>query len=384
MKKIFTLKIICFGLCICLLPACLKQKEDNGGGTVMPPVQPHTYDWPKIADTAQNALNNYFYNAAGRYFTPQPQTTAYNYAYWPNAHALDVLIDAYLRKSKDAAIKTQMDNLVDGLKAANGNTFSNYYYDDMEWLLISTLRAFKESGDAKYKAIADGIWSEVKGGWDNVSGGGFYWRKDRVNKNTPANAPACIFAARLYQISGDAADLTWAKNTYAWLKTQLIKSNGDVWDGLYTNINPITYDNRAFTYNYGTVIGSALELYKITNDPAYAADAVSVASQCIASMARNGLLPAGDPGDGGLFNGIFVRYLTRLIVEGNLSSSTKDAYIAFLKKNAESMWSKGTLNPPGLIGPDWKITPSSTTLTPMLSGVMLAEAMAELKRLNLL
>ena len=243
---------------------------------------------------------------------------------------------------------------------------------------------YKETADARYKAAADALWTDVKGGWDAVSGGGFYWRKDKVNKNTPANAPACIYAARLYQQSNAAADLVWAKNIYTWLKTQLIKSNGDVWDGLFTNTSPITYDNRLFTYNYGTVIGAALELYKITGEQSYIDDAIRSASQCISAQSRDGILPAGDNGDGGLFNGIFVRYLTRLIIEGNLSSSIKTTYIDFLKKNAESMWSKGTLFPACLIGPDWKATPSSTTLTPQLSGVMLAEAMAELKRLNLL
>lgn len=364
--------------------SCLKQKEDvpTGGGAT--PQMPRTFDWPAIADSAQAALTNFFYNASGRYFTMQPNTTAFNGNYWPNAHALDVLTDAYLRRNKDAVTKLQMDNLLEGLKGANGNTYINYYYDDMEWLLISTLRAFKATGDTRYKNVADVLWADVKGGWDAVSGGGFYWRKDKINKNTPANAPACIFAARLYQITNDAADLAWAKNTYTWMKAQLIKSNGDVWDGLFTNTNPVSYDNRLFTYNYGTVIGSALELYKITNEQSYLDEAVRIASQAIIVMTNDGILKPGDNGDGGLFNGIFVRYLTRLIVDGNLPSSIKTNYIGFLKKNAETMWSKGTLFPACLIGADWKTTPSTTTLTPQLSGVMLAEAMAELKRLNLL
>jgi predicted alpha-1,6-mannanase (GH76 family) len=366
----------------CLASSCLKQKEDATTGPSTPTTR--SFDWVKIADSAQLALNNFFWNGTGGYYTVQMNGTAFNGNYWPNAHALDVLIDQYLRKNRDAATKTQMDRLVAGLKAANGNTYINYYYDDMEWLLISSLRAFKETNDTRYKAIYDQLWPDVKGGWDNISGGGFYWRKDRINKNTPANAPACIFAARLYQLTNNADDLTWARNTYTWLKTQMIQANGTVWDGLNTNVTPITYDTRLFTYNYGTVIGSALELYKITNESRYIDDALQVAGAAVSALTRDGVLVPGDTGDGGLFNGIFVRYLTRLIVDGNIPAASKTNFINFLKKNAETMWVSGTIQNISLIGPDWKTTPTSTTLTPQLSGVMVTEAMAELKKLNLI
>jgi predicted alpha-1,6-mannanase (GH76 family) len=343
-----------------------------------------TFDWPKIADSTQGALNAFFWNAAGGFYTLQPNTASFNGNYWPNAHALDALTDKYLRTGKNAAVKQQMDRLIEGLKTANGGTYVNNYYDDMEWLLIASLRAYKETGDARYNDVANGLWTEVQGGWDAVTGGGFYWRKDRQNKNTPANAPACIFAARRYQLTNDATDLAWATKIYAWLQVHLIQSNGDVWDGLFTNVTPVTYDLRLFTYNYGTVIGAALELFKSTNEPQYRDEAIRVANQAITALGRNGVLVAGDTGDGGLFNGIFVRYLTRLIVEVDLPAATKTTYISFLKKNGETMWQKGTSFPACLIGPDWNTTPNTTTLTPQLSGVMLTEALAELQRMNLL
>lgn len=376
--------LVTIGLSVLLCcTSCLKQKGDAPPVTPPPVNTTRPYDWPKIADSAQTALLIYFWNAAGKYYTVQPNTSAFNGNYWPNAHALDVLLDMYLRKNKDAAVKQQMDDLIAGLRTANGNTYINYYYDDMEWLLISSFRAWKETGDVRYKNVVDVLWADVKGGWDAQSGGGFYWRKDRVNKNTPANAPACIFIARSYQTSNAADELSWTRDIYSWLRTHMIKTNGDVWDGLYLNSGSISYDTRLFTYNYGTVIGSALELLKITGEQQYRDEAVRIANQAITALARDGVLPAGDNGDGGLFNGIFIRYLTRLIVEGNLPESTKRNYIDFLKKNAETMWSKGT-NSLGMIGADWRSAPNTTTLTPQLSGVMLAEAMAELKKLNLI
>ncbi len=374
--------ILTLSMAMVLLSSCFKQKDDgppNNGN----PGPKRTFDWPKIADSAQNALNFYFWNASGNYYAAQQGGTSFNGNYWPNAHALDVLLDQYLRKGKDAVIKQQMDRLIDGLKTANGGTYINYYYDDMEWLLISSLRAYTATNDPRYKNVADLLWTDVKTGWDDVSGGGFYWRKDRANKNTPANAPACIFAARLYRVSNDAADLDWAKKIYGWLKMHLIKSNGDIWDGL-SSFNPVSYDTRLYTYNYGTVIGSAVELFKITGDPEYRNDAIRTANAALTALSRDGVLVAGDNGDGGLFNGIFVRYLLQLITDGNIDATLKTNLVQFLQKNAETMWQKGTIYPNCLIGPDWKSIPSQVNLTPQLSGVMMAEVMAELKRLNLL
>lgn len=361
--------------------ACFKQKDDGNPDPGPPPVQ-RTFDWPKIADSAQNALNAYFWNASGSYFSLERNGTAFNGNYWPNAHALDVLTDQYLRKGKDAVIKQQMDRLVEGLRIANGGSYINYYYDDIEWLLLSSLRAYAATNDTRYKNIADLLWPDVKGGWDDVSGGGFYWRKDRTNKNTPANAPACLFAARLYRLTNDPADLAWSKKIYAWLKTHLIKTNGDIWDGL-SGFSPVSYDTRLFTYNYGTVIGSAVELYKITGDEQYRNDAIKTAS-ALSVLTRDGILIAGDNGDGGLFNGILVRYLLLLITDGNIEASLKTNLVQLLQKNAETMWQKGTLYPQSLIGADWKNTPSNVTLTPQLSGVMLTEVMATLKQLALI
>ncbi|MCU0354806.1 MAG: hypothetical protein MUD08_13875 [Cytophagales bacterium] len=275
------------------LTACFRTPEDpiTPGGTKP---NARVYNWAAIADSAQFGLTSNYWNAAGKYFTVQIGGSAFNGNYWPNAHALDVLVDAYLRKDKDPAIKQRMDELIEGVRVANGNTYINYYYDDMQWMTISTLRAFNATGDARYKTMADGLWTDVKGGWDNVSGGGFYWRKDRENKNTPANAPACIFAARLYQVNRNPDDLAWATRTYNWLKTNMIQTNGDVLDGLYTNVTPFRIDTRLFTYNYGTVIGSALELYKITGDISYQTDAIRVADAALARMTRENVLVNGD------------------------------------------------------------------------------------------
>ncbi|MDJ1482804.1 glycoside hydrolase family 76 protein [Cytophagaceae bacterium YF14B1] len=379
-KAVFAASFLLLGS----LTSCFKAPDDpmtNTGGNSN---NNRTYNWTAIADSAQLGLNSHYWYASGKFFTMQMGGAAFNSNYWPNAHALDVLTDAYLRKDKDATIKQQMDALIEGVKAANGNSYINYYYDDMSWMMVASLRAYVATGDERFKSVADVLWTDVKGGWDNVTGGGLYWRKDRANKSTPASGPACVFAARLYQVTKNADDLAWATKLYNWLRTNMIQSNGDVWDGINTSVTPYEPDTRLFTYNYGTVLGSALELYKITNDISYQSDAILIADAALARLTRENVLVNGDTGDGGLFNGIFVRYLTRLIIEGDLPSTKRTNYINFLKINAQTLWSKGTTMPDILFGPDWKVAPGLTTsLTPQLSGVMLIEALAELKKQNL-
>src|SRR3954470_21622511 len=195
--------------------SCLKEPVDDGPGPGAGQTS-YVYNWPLIADSSYKALISNFYNQSGKYFNKSNASDA-TFNYWPNAHALDVLTDAYLR-TNDATIKTRMDDLLDGMKVKNGNTYINHYYDDMEWMTLACLRAYEATSDDRYKTTAELLWTDIKGGWDDTFGGGIYWNKDRQNKNTPANAPASIIASRIYQLNRNADDLVWAKKIYQWQK----------------------------------------------------------------------------------------------------------------------------------------------------------------------
>ena len=386
MKTIYKNAAIGFAIVFTtLFSSCLKSKEDVPEPT---PVNPgpavYVYKWTEIADSAQTSLN-YFWNAGGKYFTATNANTAW-VNYWPSAHALDVLVDLYLRKPS-AAIKARMEETVAGVKAKNSNTYINYYYDDMEWMALACLRAFKATNDVQYKDIAQLLWSDIKGGWSAELGGGIWWRKDNPSKNAPSNLPAAILAARLYKTFNNADDLDWAKKIYDWQKSVLYEpASGWVYDNIGANGDKNT--TWKFTYNQGTFIGAALELYGITNQGGYLNDAIKAADYTLQSGqltdVSNGTLKSEGGGDGGLFKGVFVRYFNRLIIDGGVESSKKTQYINFMKTNAQKLWNKGTNKSQILFGSDWNSAPaSSTDLTTQLSGIMLFEAMAELKQLNL-
>ncbi len=367
--------------------SCLKQNEDNppvvnppdstGGTPVI------TYDWSKIADTAQSSMN-LFWSPSDKYYLKTNATSEWT-AYWPNAHALDILVDGYLRTSS-ASLKTRMSDLLAGVYAKNGNTWLNYYYDDMEWMALANLRAYAATNDASFKTVTETLWSDIKNGWSSDLGGGIWWRKDNSSKNAPSNLPAAILAARLYQAFGDAADLDWAKNIYAWQKANLYESTSGL---VYDNIAADGTKNTSwkFTYNQGTFIGAALELYKITKDVTYLNDALKAADYTLNSgfYTSNGILKDEGGGDGGLFKGVFVRYFNRLIIEGGIEAGKKTLYINFMKKCGETLWSQGTNKTNYLFGSSWTSAPGNTQdFTVQESGVMLTEALAELKKLGLM
>jgi predicted alpha-1,6-mannanase (GH76 family) len=384
-KVVSPLKIAAYFLITgALFSSCLKVKDDMPP----PPTTPGgagqaSYDWNEIADSAQLSMN-YFWSASEKVYLASNTSSGWG-NYWPNAHALDVLIDAYER-TPSATLKSRMDDLMTGVRAKNGNTWLNYYYDDMEWMALAALRAYQATGDNAFKNIVDILWADIKNGWSSDLGGGIWWRKDNPSKNTPSNMPAAILAARLYKEFGNADDLEWAKDIFAWQKTTLYENaTGWVYDNLDKNGNKnLTWK---FTYNQGTFLGAALELFDITGNAQYKTDAITACDYAVSSgqLTSGGVLKDEGGGDGGLFKGVFVRYFTQLIIEGELQADKKQSYLSFLVKNGQSLWSKGTNKNSILFNTAWDRMPgNSTDLTTQLSGVMLMESLAKLKELDLI
>jgi predicted alpha-1,6-mannanase (GH76 family) len=250
---------------------------------------------------------------------------------------------------------------------------------------LASLRAFQATNDTRYKNVADIVWADIKNGWSSDLGGGIWWNKDRGSKNACSNGPAAILGARVYKQFGATADLDMAKNIYAWEKSKLFNSTvGSVYDNMGKDGIIQTNPGWIFTYNQGTFLGAAYELYKITNDGNYLNDAIKAADYTIGNLVTTGILKSEGGGDGGLFKGIFVRYLTLLIIDGGLPADKKTSYVNFLKKNAETMWAKGTNKQYPLFNASWDTPPTNQTdLTTQLSGMMLIEATALLKKNNL-
>lgn len=333
--------------------------------------------WASRADSAQTALEKYFWNPSeDLFYSNSAGSTTFNY--WWQAHAIDVLVDGFMR-TEDSSYLDKISLLYKGITIRN-NGFIDGFYDDMGWMALALLRAFQVTGNSNYLMVVRALWKNIQTGWDSTLGGGIYWQKSpRMFKNVAANAPACILACRLYKKFGNGDDLAWAEKIHSWLKATLVDSiSGTVYDGINTQG---TLHKQQYTYNYGTYLGSCLELYKITKDSSYLNEATRTANVADSIFAPNGILRDDGTGDGGLFNGIYVRYLAQLVLEPDLNYTLRSQYERFLEQNAASLWRLAQEPGTALFNHDWQTSPTGDVdLSVELSGVMLLEAEALIDR----
>ncbi|MCL4482206.1 MAG: glycoside hydrolase family 88 protein [Bacteroidetes bacterium] len=365
---------------VILLQACSKKDEPVNTGD-----KEYAINWTAAADSSSYAFVMSYWNGADSYFNYN-NSGLKDFHYWPQAHALDVVIDAYNR-TNDNFYKTTISQWYDGVKKKNGNSFFNVFYDDMEWNALAMLRAYNATQDERFKSASKEVWTDIQTGWNSNAGGGISWKKGQpYSKNACSNGPACILAARMFQQFGDAKDKDWAVKIYDWEKETLFNpANGAVYDNIDSRTGAVQ-SSWIFTYNEGTFLGSALELYKITGEKSYLNDAIKAADYTLNNLVNSNdrLLKSEGNGDGGLFKGIFIRYFAQLILHPDLDTATKKRYVTFFKLNAETLWRTGTNKQLILFGTYWKTKPgTSTELTTQTSGAMLLEAAALLNKQGL-
>src|SRR5690606_4898528 len=137
--------------------------------------------------------------------------------FWKQAEMIEMIIDAYERSGKPA-YKTMITQSIDGFLNYYQHDWTwNEYNDDILWMVIACSRGYLATGNTLYrdraKANFDACYARS---WDNVLGGGLWWRTDKGSKNACVNGPGAIAACMLYEIYGDPAYLTKAQAIYAW------------------------------------------------------------------------------------------------------------------------------------------------------------------------
>jgi predicted alpha-1,6-mannanase (GH76 family) len=336
----------------------------------------------EAADRAQNALTVAFWDAGDVLFRHRlPHDRTERFCYWWHAHAIDALLDGYLR-TRDQRYMDLIQKELKGTIAHNGGTILNNWYDDMEWMALALLRLWDETKEDTYKKRVDILWQDIKTAWNDEMGGGMAWRKNQLDyKNTPANAPAAILAFRLYERFGNEDDLDWGKKIFEWNRDNLMDPETFyVWDGMNrTGDGTIDYE-WAFTYNQGVMIGAAVEYYRIMGDKAQLDLARNIAYESKRRFGdpHGGIFPYEGKDDCGLFRGIFFRYLAELIKEAPEETELYD----MLMTNAKSIAEKG-MSDTGVIGGYWDSNPGETVdLAQHLSGVMVLEMAAQALKEN--
>ena len=288
--------------------------------------------------------------------------------FWKAAEMIETVEDYYDYTGK-AAYKAEVATLCNGFVARYGTDWMKKYSlkpghrylghranDDVMWMIIASARAYRITGDVRYRAMArtnfDRAWARA---WSADMGGGLWWRSahDRPQKNATTNAPAVIAACELSRALGDKAYLAKAERLYAWIRAKLYDpQTGQVYDHLsWTTAPNVKVYPTPYTYNQGTFIGAADRLVLLTGVRSYAVDARRALAYTRTHLTRRGILQS----DGGLanqdtggFKGIFARWAVRFTRDQHIV-----AFDPWFRRNAGAAWARR--NARGLIGQDWTI-----------------------------
>jgi predicted alpha-1,6-mannanase (GH76 family) len=246
------------------------------------------------------------------------------------------------------------------------------YYDDECWWGACFLRLGQLTGDATWTSTAQKIFVDLQGGWDDVAGGGVWWKRcpkdySQNEKGSIENELYMDIAMGLYAdapVGERQTYLNATNQTWQWMQA-LIDSTGVVWGSLNQD-GTINRKNPARPYNQGVILGPLGALYKVTGDTTYLDRADKIVQAAFETMTwPDGILRELCEKDGNcgpsdlnppLFKGVFVRYLgeftQRLATLGDPArQQAAQRYAAFLQRNADAVWAN--YQPGHIFGMDW-------------------------------
>ncbi|NMD56821.1 MULTISPECIES: glycoside hydrolase family 76 protein [Tsukamurella] len=270
--------------------------------------------------------------------------------YWWQAHLLDVAVDAYVRDGAPSTRKLVL-RIARGHRLRNLLRVTNSYYDDMAWMGLALERAQRHAGlnaHRRLRVLRDVLYDA----WVPDAGGGITWRTKGLFLNAPANGPAGIFLARMGRFERAEETSDWLYRRLLDLETGLIN---DGVDGDYDSPEVGKIYPEKYSYNQGVTIGLDTEL---SSDlaPTHAVRAAGLIAAVAEHMTEGDVIIGGDGGDGGLFNGILIRYLALAArsLRGPGAEDARDTASAIVFASAEAAW-RGTRELDGrvLFSADW-------------------------------
>ncbi|MEA4982691.1 MAG: glycoside hydrolase family 76 protein [Paludibacter sp.] len=295
------------------------------------------------------------------------QTESRNeYSYlWPFSGSLSALTALYEAGENETFLKQLEDRILPGLEMyfdtkrspgayasyINSAPASDRFYDDNIWLGIDFVDLYMLTKDKKYLAKAELIWKFIESGTDELLGGGVYWcEQKKESKNTCSNAPASVFALKLYEATKEPGYKEKGKALYDWTKNNLQDPEDYLY---YDNIKLNGEIGRAkYAYNSGQMLQASALLYRITKDTQYLNEARRIAksgyNQFFNGFQTEGresfkLLKKGDV----WFTAVMLRGFVELYtLDGN------DEYINAFRKNLDYAW-KYMREENGLFNSDW-------------------------------
>lgn len=234
-------------------------------------------------------------------------------------------------------------------------------YDDQQWLIRELIDAYKLTNNSEYLTKAEYLSQYVLDGWDCVLDangqeyGGIPWGPGYTTKHSCSNGPMVspmVWLSELYKGKSDEITykyidtdksrkmrtvkkseyyLQFAQKIYNWQKTNLLRADGvyhDMLGGCVPNcdvaseaINGVTYRKHtdlrdkvgtAYSYNCGSMLSGAADLYRATGNADYLNDAKKLSDDSFNYFAKMGGVKPGYysyavTGFNNWFNGVLMR-----------------------------------------------------------------------------
>lgn len=300
--------------------------------------------------------------------------------YWWQAHFVDCQVDALNRRATKFR-RQHIRSTLRGIRVRNLQKLTkNKYFDDKAWLALAMGRVARAEGMAKPRSY-DALSENIAAGVDSLTGV-LPWRENEMFFNTPTNGPAAILAAR----RGALED---AQRLMDWTFENLVNDDGLIIDGLHMRMNGPEAATAVYSYCQGVVLGALVELAVAQRGRAHIPDKqlsdvgmenITRAIGLLDAIERThvvGKARSGKPGDvrgrdvlestvyfqngggdGGLFNGILMRYLALFACDlpevGEVAKRAKRRAAQMVLATAETVW-RHRLELDGLpvFGADW-------------------------------
>ncbi|WP_346083944.1 glycoside hydrolase family 76 protein [Sphingobacterium ginsenosidimutans] len=232
----------------------------------------------------------------------------------------------------------------------NSAPASDRFYDDNIWLGIDFTDSYIQTKKADYLKNAKEIWAFVKSGEDNKLGGGIYWcEQKKESKNACSNAPAAVFALKLFEATKEKNYLNEGRRLYEWTKAGLRDPDDKLyWDNIHLNGK---VDKAKYSYNSGQMLQAAALLYKLTKEKKYLMDAQQLAEACLSYFfqTRDGIDFPILKNSNVWFHAVMMRgYISLFEQDGNRK------YMDIFAKNLDLAWDK-MRDQDGLFDADWTL-----------------------------
>lgn len=201
-------------------------------------------------------------------------------------------------------------------------------YDDQMWIARELIRAYRLTQNADYLDLATYLTDYVLEGWDcwrDANGkeyGGITWGPGYNSKHSCSNGPIIqplVWLAKIYADTDATMDyyyrsetnalvhetrlrselyLEFARKVYDWQKENLLHSSGVYWDmmgadntiqvsrGYRQHVDCGGPTGSFFSYNTGTMISGASELYAVTGDAVLLDDIARTTRAAMSTFAK--------------------------------------------------------------------------------------------------